>query len=91
MDIEENILKIGAKSMRINEHRRELEVMMNFNKDCRKPMKILQNHSTSREKHRKFIKIDDKLMRIDEKRGQSKNYWKLMNNQRRSMAIDENR
>ena len=77
-------MKIGAKSLRINEHRRELEVMMNFNKDCRKPMKILQNHSTSRGKHRKFMKIDDKLLRIEDNRGKSKKI------NEKSTAIDGN-
>ena len=72
MDIEDKILKIGAKSMRVNEHQRELEVMMNFNTDCRKPRTILQNYSPSTEKHRKFMKIDNKSMRINENRGKSK-------------------
>ena len=77
-------MKIGAKLLRINEHWREFEVMMNFNKDCRKPMEILQNHSTSKEKHRKFMKIDDKLMRLEENRGKSK---KIIE---KSTAIDGN-
>ena len=65
-------LKVGAKSLRINEHRRALKVMMNFNKDCRKLMTILQNYSPSTEKHPKCMKIDNKSMRINENRGKSK-------------------